>query len=143
MIILCGGKMINVALVVSKFNPEITSVMEKEAISEAKKQQSNIAAIVGVPGCFEIPLAISRLLKNKKIDAVVALGAIIKGGSGHDELIANAIASKLLDESIDSGRPIGLGILGPKISWGQAKIRAKDYAKRATSAAIEMAKKRA
>ena len=126
-----------IAIVVAKFNPELTSMMEKEAMAEAKKRKVKVQSVVRVPGCFEIPLAASRLLKTKRIDAVVCLGAIITGGTGHDELIAHAVAKELLDESLDANKPVGLGILGPKISWAQAKARAKDYAIRSTNAAID------
>ncbi|MFH0971466.1 MAG: 6,7-dimethyl-8-ribityllumazine synthase [Candidatus Micrarchaeota archaeon] len=132
--------MIRLAIVISKFNPEITSVMEKDAILEAKKQDAKIIKIIRVPGAFEIPFAAQKLLKQKYIDAVVALGAIIKGGTAHDEVIAHAIAKELLDMGLDEGKPVSLGVLGPKISWQQAKARAKPYAKRAVIAAVEMCK---
>lgn len=139
---LIKSKPIRLGIVVAKFNPEITSVMEKEAIRVAKSNNAAISHIVQVPGCFEIPLAVNRMLQLKNIDAVVLLGAIIKGGTGHDELIANAIASELLDSSLDENKPVGLGILGPKITWKQAKDRAKDYANRASLAAISRAKEK-
>ncbi len=130
--------MVNLGIVVSKFNPEITSVMEQCAIAEAKNQNAKIKKIIRVPGAYEIPLAAQLLLKDKGIDAVVTLGAIIKGGTAHDEVIAEAIANELLDESLDAAKPVSLGVLGPKISWQQAKSRAKPYAKRAVIAAVEM-----
>lgn len=125
-----------IAIVVADFNPEITSLMEKEALATARAAGARVVEVVHVPGCFEIPLAAKRLLKRKDIRAIAVLGAIIKGGTGHDELIANAIAAELLDESLDSEKPVGFGILGPKITWRQAKSRAKDYAKRAVMAAM-------
>ncbi|MFH1443226.1 MAG: 6,7-dimethyl-8-ribityllumazine synthase [Candidatus Micrarchaeota archaeon] len=130
--------MANIGFVIAKFNPEITSLMEEEAVLEAKKRSAKIAAIVHVPGVFEIPFGTQLLLKRKDIDAVVTLGAVIKGATGHDELISHAVAKELLDLSLQEKKPVSLGILGPKISWQQAKARAKPYAKRAAIAAIEL-----
>ncbi|MEK6953472.1 MAG: 6,7-dimethyl-8-ribityllumazine synthase [Candidatus Micrarchaeota archaeon] len=132
--------MVKIAIVYAKFNPEITSVMVREAIVEVKANGAKVGAVVGVPGCFEIPLACQRLLKRKDVDCVVALGAIITGGTGHDGLIADAIAGELLDMGLDFDKHVSLGILGPKITLKQAKSRAKGYAKRAAIAAIAMSK---
>ena len=78
--------MVKLAFVVADFNQEITSVMEKEAGRASQELGAEVVAIVHVPGCYEIPLAAKRLLKRENVNAVVALGAVIKGGTGHDEL---------------------------------------------------------
>ena len=126
------------AIVVSKFNHEITGRMSKTAQERAKELGAKIIKIIEVPGAFEIPLAVKRLLKDKNIDGVITLGAIIKGGTDHDEVVAHSVAGKLLDLSIQYEKPVSLGILGPNITWEQSEKRAKEYAKRAVDAVVGM-----
>lgn len=126
------------AIVVSKFNREITGEMCKTARGRAKELGAKIIKIIEVPGAFEIPLAVKRLLKDKNIDGVITLGAIIKGGTDHDKVVAHSVAQKLLDLSIQYEKPVSLGILGPNITWEQSEKRAEEYAKRAVDAVVGM-----
>lgn len=125
-------------IVVSQFNYEITSEMGKKAQERAKEIGAKIVKIVEVPGAFEIPLAVKELIKNKNIDGVITIGAIIKGGTDHDAVIAHAIAKKLLDLSIEYEKPVSLGISGPNIKWQQAEKRINEYAIRAVDAVVKM-----
>ena len=129
-----------IALIVSDFNKEITSKMEKNAEKYAASLNAKIVKIIHVPGTFEIPFVANKLLKNKKIDAVVVLGAVIQGETYHDVVIVNAISSKLIELSLKYNKPIGFGIIGPRVTWQQAKKRTIEYSKRAVKAALEMAK---
>ena len=129
-----------IAVVISDFNEEITSKMEKNAEKVAGSLNVEIVKKIHVPGAFEIPFAVSNLLKNKNIDAVVVLGAVIQGETYHDIVIVNAISSKLIDLSLKYNKPIGFGIIGPRVTWRQAESRAAEYAKRAVKAALEMVK---
>ena len=130
--------MANIALVVSGFNQKITSNMEKTAEKAAKQLGAKIIKKIHVPGAFEIPFAANKLLKNKKINSVAVLGAVIQGETYHDVVIVNAVAPKLIDLSLKYNKPIGFGIIGPRVSWQQAEKRAEEYAKRAVEAALEM-----
>lgn len=106
-------------------------------LAERTCEEKGIAfTTVKVPGCFEIPLAASRLLKD--VDGIVTLGAIIKGETSHDEVIGNAVAKQLLEISIGAGKPIVLGINGPGITRAQAIARIP-RAREVTLACIEMA----
>ena len=131
-------KMTNLALVVSDFNQEITSRMEKNADKTVKSLNAKIIKKIHVPGAFEITFAANKLLKDRKIDAVVVLGAVIKGETYHDVVIVNAVAPKLIELSLKYNKPIGFGIIGPRVSWQQAEKRAEEYAKRAVEAAVGM-----
>lgn len=131
---------ISLGIVVSRFNNGITSAMLKEAIAHAKSKGARIAAVIEVPGAYEIPSAANKLLLRKGIDAVATLGTVIKGETKHDEVIMLAACKQLLDLSIRHKKPVGLGISGPGITEKQAKARIKDYARRSVEAAIEMAK---
>jgi 6,7-dimethyl-8-ribityllumazine synthase len=132
--------MTKIALVVSDFNEEITSKMEKNAEKVVSSLNAEIIKKIHVPGAFEIPFAANNLLKNKKIDAVVTLGAVIQGDTQHDIVIVSAIAKALTELSLQYNKPIGFGIIGPRVTWQQAEKRAAEYSKRAVKAALEMVK---
>lgn len=93
----------------------------------AVRRCTEVGAVVGpvlrVAGCFDVPLAAKRLLERDDVDAVVAVGAVVKGETGHDELIANACAAALAALAIESDKPVGLGITGPGMTLEQAKAR--------------------
>ena len=129
-----------IALVISEFNKEITSKMEKNAEKTAKSLNAEIAKKVHVPGVFEIPFAANKLLKDKKINAVAVLGAVVQGETYHDVVIVNAVSSKIIDLSLKYNKPIGFGVIGPRVTWQQADARAEEYAKRAVEAALKMLK---
>lgn len=133
-------KNIRLGIVVSDFNEEITSNMEKNAENAAKQLNAIIIKKLHVPGAFEIPFAANKILINKKIDAVVVLGAVIQGETQHDVVIVNAVAPMLIELSLKYNKPIGFGIIGPRVTWQKAKKRAAEYAKRAVEAAVEMIK---
>ena len=128
------------AIVVSDFNKEITYIMEKTAEKTAKSLGAEIAKKIHVPGTFEIPFAVKNILEKEKIDAIVALGAVIQGQTYHDILIMNTIVPKLMDISLQYKKPVGMGIIGPRVTWKQAEQRAAEYAERAVKTAVEMAK---
>lgn len=125
---------------VSQFNSEITMPMKEEAERYAKKQGAQVKAVLVVPGAYEIPFATQKLLKRKDIDAVAALGSVIKGSTKHDEVIMYAICKSLVGLQLKYSKPVGLGISGPGINWKQAKARINDYAHRAVGAAVWMSR---
>src|SRR3989338_6085783 len=129
-----------IAIIVSDFNKGITSKMEKNAEKVAKSLNAEIVKKVHVPGAFETPFAADNLLKNKQIDAIVVLGAVIQGETYHDVVIVNSVSSKIIDLSLKYNKPVGFGIIGPRVTWQQAEKRAEEYAKRAVEAALEMVK---
>ena len=129
---------INIAIVRSKFNGEITSKMLKAALSQAKKRGVAVAAVAEVPGAFDIPLAAKRLLKRRDVDCVTTIGAIVKGGTKHDEVIAMALAHWLPALALEFEKPVSLGVIGPGVTEAQAKARAVEYAARAVDAAIDL-----
>lgn len=125
-------------IVAASFNAEITDRMVERAVARAGELGARVVRVVRVPGTFEIPQALHRLLLRKDVDAGVAIGAVIKGQTKHDELIAHAVARKLLDLQIETGKPIGLGITGPGMSYKVAVRRIRNAA-RAVDAAVGMA----
>jgi len=130
---------LNIAIVVSEFNNEITSKMLDVAVEKAKDLKINIKFTCRVPGVFDMPIVIDSLLKKKEIDAVVTLGAVIKGQTKHDELITNATVRAITDLSIKYQKPVTLGITGPGMSDRQAQARIRPVAERAVEAAEKIA----
>jgi 6,7-dimethyl-8-ribityllumazine synthase len=125
------------AIVASLFNREIVDAMVERALARAKETGVKVTTLVRVPGTFEVPLAVQRLLERSDVDGAVALGAVIKGETKHDEVILHAAAAALHDIELRSGKPIGLGITGPGMTYKQAKARI-DAAARAVDAAKAM-----
>ena len=124
----------NIAIVVAEFNSEITSKMLDLAIEKANVLKLNVKYTAKVPGVFDMPLLIDVLLQRKDVDAVVTLGAVIKGQTKHDELISHVTAKAIADLSIKHQKPVTLGITGPGMSDRQAHQRIRPVAERAVEA---------
>lgn len=124
----------NIAIVVAEFNDEVTSKMLEVALEKARSLKMTISHTCKVPGVFDMPLVIDVLLKKKEVDAVITLGAVIKGQTKHDELIANIVAKTLTELSLRHQKPISLGITGPGMSDRQAHQRIGPVAERAVDA---------
>jgi len=108
------------------------------AKNHAEKLKMQIKNVYHVPGTFDMPLIVEKLLKTQDIDAIITLGAVIKGETGHDVLIANNTARLLADLSLKYQKPIALGITGPDMTVKQAKNRVNTVPKRAVEAAYKM-----
>ncbi|MEO3993859.1 MAG: 6,7-dimethyl-8-ribityllumazine synthase [Desulfurococcaceae archaeon TW002] len=130
--------MVRLAIVVAEFNYDVTYLMLQKALEHAEFLGAQVSYVVKVPGSFEIPLAVKELLKKNEVDAVVTLGAIIQGETKHDEVVAQQSSRKILDLSIEYGKPVTLGIIGPGATRMQALERVEDYARRAVEAAVKM-----
>ena len=131
--------MVNVRLgaVVSEFNYDITQMMLKLAREHAKFLESEITEVIAVPGVFDMPLAVKKLLQNDQIDAVVTLGAVIEGSTSHDEIVVQHASRKIADLALEYDKPVALGISGPGMTRLEAHQRV-EYAKRAVEAAVKM-----
>lgn len=130
--------MIRLAIVVSEFNSEITLKMLERARSQAEKLGAKAGYVLYVPGTFDMPLAVERLLKKKNVDAVVTLGAVIKGDTRHDDIVAENAARLIADLSLKHGKPVALGITGPGMTIDQARERAQLVPVGAVNAAVNM-----
>lgn len=128
----------NIAIVVSEFNEKITSRMQQVALEKAKSLNLNVKFTCKVPGVFDMPLIIETLLEKKEVDGVVTLGAVIKGQTKHDELIANATVTRISKLSLKHKKPVSLGITGPGIKERQAYARIRPVAERAVEAVIKI-----
>lgn len=132
---------IRVAIVVSEFNSEITFQMLEMAINHAQKLDVELRYVCYVPGSFDMPLMIEELLKRKDIDAAITIGAIIKGETRHDNIVAENAARLIADLSLKYTKPVSLGISGPDMTIEQAKDRIEIVPTRAVNSAVSMAKR--
>jgi len=124
-------------VVAAEFNREVTDVMVERALSRAKERGVRVTSVVRVPGTFEIPWAVSRLLDRADVDGAIALGAVIKGETLHDEALMAAVPKALIDIGVRTGKPIGFGITGPGMTDEEAMARV-DKGADAVDAAMAM-----
>jgi 6,7-dimethyl-8-ribityllumazine synthase len=125
------------AIVAAEFNREVTDRMVERALARAKERGIRVSSVVRVPGTFEIPLAVQRLLERPDVDGAVAIGAVIKGETLHDEALMAVVPKALLDVGLRSGKPVGFGITGPGMTDEQALARV-DKGAEAVDAALAM-----
>jgi 6,7-dimethyl-8-ribityllumazine synthase len=128
-----------VAVVVSRFNGEITNRLLKRALDELEEVGVPREAIMvmPVPGAFELPLAAIALAKTRRYSCIVALGCVIRGETPHFDLIAHEAASGLQLAAIETGVPVAFGVLTTD-NREQAEERI-DKAAEAVRSALEMA----
>jgi 6,7-dimethyl-8-ribityllumazine synthase len=132
---------IRIGIAVADFNNEITLSMLNEAKRHAQNLSMKVTYVCLVPGVFDMPLMVEEMLKKKDIDAVVTLGAVIKGETGHDRVIANNAARLLGDLSLKYHKPVALGITGPEMTLEQAKDRIVPVSHHSINTAMSMAMK--
>jgi len=108
-----SGKGLKFALVVGRFNELISNQLVGGALDNFKRHDVAAADIdvAWVPGAFEMPLVAGRLARSGAYDAVVCLGAVIRGGTPHFEYIAAEAAKGIAKVGLDSGVPVVFGVL--------------------------------
>ncbi len=112
-----------IGMVVAEFNYEVTSLMMERAKAEAEFLGVEISRIVKVPGVFEVPYAVKKVLEDDDVDAVVTLGAVITGETKHDEVVVAQASRKIMDLGLEYDKPVGFGITGPGMTELQAMDR--------------------
>lgn len=128
----------NIAVVVSEFNEEVTSRMLAVAQEKAITLKLKILYTCKVPGAYDMPLIVDSLLQKNDVDAVVTLGAIIKGQTKHDEVISHSAAQALTALSIKYQKPVSLGISGPGMQERHAYARIRPVAEHAVEAVVKI-----
>jgi 6,7-dimethyl-8-ribityllumazine synthase len=107
------GKGLKFGLVVSRFNELITKKLlegaEDALLRHGVNQQD--MEIAWVPGSFEIPLVAKRLAETKRFDAVICLGAVVRGGTPHSEYIAAEVTKGVAKVGLESGLPVIYGVI--------------------------------
>jgi 6,7-dimethyl-8-ribityllumazine synthase len=128
-----------VAVVVSKYNAEITNALLERALAELDEVgvPRDAVLIVPVPGAFELPLAALALAKTRRYACIVALGCVIRGDTPHFDYVAGEAASGLQLAAIETGVPVSFGVLTVE-NREQAEARVGRAAD-AVRSALEMA----
>ncbi len=129
----------NIGIIVSEYNFDITSMMLERAKEHARFLDVNVAKVITVPGVFDMPLAIKKMIREKEIDGVVTIGAVIEGETEHDEIIIQHAARKIADLALEYDKPVTLGISGPGMTRLQAEDRI-EKAREAVEACVKMLK---
>jgi len=104
---------LRVGIVSSQWYPEIVRPMLEAALACYQQAGGQPADLISIeaPGTFEVPVLCAGLARRPDIHAVVALGCVIRGETTHDQHIARAVAQGLMDLSLQTGKPITLGVL--------------------------------
>ncbi len=131
------------AIVVSRFNEFITSKLLGGAIDALCRHgvKEEEITVVWVPGAFEIPYAAGRIAKGNKHDAVICLGAVIRGATPHFEYISSEVTKGIAQVSISTGVPVIYGVITPDTleqAIERAGSKAGNKGSEAAAAAIEM-----
>ena len=128
-----------IGIVVSEYNYDITMMMLERAKTHAEFLGVKVEKVIKVPGVFDLPLAVKKLL-DKNMDGVVTLGAVIEGETEHDDIVMQNAARKIEDLMVEYGKPVSLGISGPGESRLQAEARI-EKAKDAVESVVKMMKR--
>jgi 6,7-dimethyl-8-ribityllumazine synthase len=140
------GAGLRIAIVWSRFNEDLV----RELVTACDKQLVELGVasadvdVVSVPGALEIPLALQtlalerRAFAGQRYDALIALGAVVRGETYHFEIVANESARGILDVQLETGVPIANGVLTTETEE-QARARAAVKGAEAARVAVEMA----
>ena len=118
------GSGLRIAIVCSRFNEKITDPLlaaAKRTLGDLGVVEDDIACAT-VPGAFELPIVAQRLAQSGSYDAVIALGAVVRGETGHYDLVASAAASGIARVALDTGVPVIFGVLATD-TFEQAEAR--------------------
>ena len=134
------GNSLAVGIVMSRFNPDICEGLLAACVAEL--QRLGVAPadieIATVPGALEIPLALQTMAQSDRFDALVALGAVIRGETYHFEVVSNDSCRAVMEVQLDTGVPIANGILTCEDD-DQALARMRQKGEDCAQAAVEMA----
>ncbi|MDR1228066.1 MAG: 6,7-dimethyl-8-ribityllumazine synthase [Azoarcus sp.] len=135
-----NGQGLRIGVVMSRFNREVGDGLLSACIDEllALGVSSKSILTATVPGALEIPLVLQRLARSGKFDALVALGAVIRGETYHFELVSNEAAAGITRVCLDSGLPVANGVLTTNDD-DQALARMREKGRDCARAAVEMA----
>ena len=135
-----NGAGLTVGIVMSRFNPDIGEGLLAACLDELKRlgvAESSIE-LATVPGALEIPLVLQTMANSRRYDALIALGAVIRGETYHFEVVSNDACRGVMDVQLDSGVPIANGILTCETD-DQALARTRQKGSDCAQAAVEMA----
>ena len=132
------GRGLRVGIVMSRFNPDICEGLLSACIEELDKLGVTGVRLATVPGALEIPLTLQVMARSSRFDALVALGAVVRGETYHFELVSNEMGTGITRVGLDNGIPIANGVLTTEDD-DQAIARMAEKGRDCAQAAVEMA----
>ncbi|MDY0071385.1 MAG: 6,7-dimethyl-8-ribityllumazine synthase [Thauera sp.] len=135
------GRALRVGIVMARFNLDICEALLDSCVQEllALGVSPGNISIVTVPGALEIPLVLQTMARSGRHDALVALGAIIRGETYHFELVSNEMGAGITRVGLDCALPIANGVLTTE-DHPQAQARVQEKGADCARAAVEMAR---
>lgn len=135
-----SGAGLRIGIVVGRFNREVGEGLLAACTAELTRLgvRSSDISVATVPGALEIPLAVQKLAWTEKFDALIALGAVIRGETYHFEVVSNESASGIMAVQLDTGVPVANGILTTE-NDAQAAARVTEKGADCARVAVEMA----
>lgn len=135
-----AGAGLRIAIVRARFNERVGLAEEAACLARLAELGVERARVLtaNVPGALEVPLVLQRLATTGRFDALVALGAVIRGETYHFEVVSNESAAGIMQVSLDTGVPIANGVLTVDTD-AQADARASQKGRDCAEAAVEMA----
>lgn len=135
-----SGHSMRIGIVQSRFNPEVGDGLRNACIAELHKLgvADGDITLAMVPGALETPLMLLKMAKSRHYDALIALGAVIRGETYHFEIVANESARGITEVQLDTGVPVANAILTTE-NDEQALARMSVKGTEAAQVAIEMA----
>jgi 6,7-dimethyl-8-ribityllumazine synthase len=135
------GQGLRIGIAVARFNRPVGEGLLAACTAELAKLGVRAADIqvASVPGALELPLVLQKLACTRRFDALVALGAVIRGETYHFEVVSNESAAGVMSVQLDTGVPVANGILTTDTD-AQAEARVKDKGADCARAAVEMAR---
>ena len=131
------------ALVVGRFNSFITEHLLEGALDALSRHGcgDDDLSVYWVPGAWEIPVLVQRLARSGEFDAVIALGAVIRGGTPHFDYVAAEVSKGVAHVSLETGIPVSMGVLttdSVEQAIDRAGTKAGNKGAEAAMAAVEM-----
>ncbi|MDR3213722.1 MAG: 6,7-dimethyl-8-ribityllumazine synthase [Azoarcus sp.] len=135
-----NGQGLRIGVVMSRFNPKIGEGLLSACLDELRALgvSPERIRVATVPGALEIPLVLQRLAQSGKFDALVALGAVVRGETYHFELVSNEAGAGITRVTLDHGLPVANGVLTTN-NDDQALVRMREKGCDCARAAVEMA----
>lgn len=132
------GRGLRVGIVMSRFNPDICEGLLSACVAELDKLGVTGVRLATVPGALEIPLTLQVMARSGRFDALVALGAVVRGETYHFELVSNEMGTGITRVGLDNGIPVANGVLTTEDD-DQATARMAEKGRDCAQAAVEMA----
>lgn len=126
-----------IGLVVAQFYEELAVELESNAREVAASRDADVHTVCRVPGVYDTPLAADRLARRDDVDAVAVLGAVVSGGTDHDQVVAHTAARRLSEVGLARDTPVTFGVMGPAMTLGEAEERVEKGAA-AVDAALDL-----